>query len=104
MKATLLLTVFFAQCALIVGFLIHRVAQRRPGTALQASESALRPRNQQVQPPTGRLIAAQSWSARIARELHDDVSQKLAVLWIDLNHIDDAMVISTAKTPTECLS
>jgi signal transduction histidine kinase len=88
MKATLLLTVFFAQCALIVGFLVHRVARRRAEAALQASESALRSRDRQVQTLAGRLIAAQEQErARIARELHDDLSQKLAVLSIDLNRL-----------------
>ncbi len=88
MKAILVLTVFVAQCALIVGFLAQRLARRRAEAALLASQSALRSRDQQVQTLAGRLIAAQEQErARIARDLHDDLSQKLAVLSIDLSQL-----------------
>lgn len=74
-----------AQCALMVGILVTRAGRRRAEAALQASQSALRSRDQQVQTLAGRLIAAQEQErARIARELHDDLSQKLALLSIDL--------------------
>jgi signal transduction histidine kinase len=82
------LTGFFAQCALIVGFLVQRVGRRRAEAALQASQSALRSRDQHLHTLAGRLIAAQEHErARIARELHDDLSQKLALLSIDLSQL-----------------
>jgi two-component system CheB/CheR fusion protein len=49
--------------------------------ALQASEAALRQSQAQLQALTGGLLTAQEEErARVARELHDDISQKLATL------------------------
>jgi signal transduction histidine kinase len=82
------LTVFVAQGVLIVGFLAQRAARRRAEAALQTSQSALHSRDLHVDALAGRLIAAQEQErARIARELHDDLSQKLALLSIDLKQL-----------------
>ena len=57
-------------------------------TALQENEAALREYNAEVQNLAGRLIAAQEEErTRIARDLHDDVSQQLAVLSIALSSL-----------------
>jgi signal transduction histidine kinase len=93
------LTVLVAQCALIVGLLIQIVGRRRAEAALQSSQSALRSRDEQVHTLAGRLIAAQEQErARIARELHDDLSQKLAVLSIDLTQLVGQTGDSTCLT------
>ena len=55
---------------------------------LPASQSAPRSRDRDVHTLAGRLIAVQEQErARIARELHDDLSQKLALLSIDLKQL-----------------
>ena len=76
------------QSALIGGLCAQRAGRRRAEVALQASQSALRSRDQHVQTLAGRLIAAQEDErARIARELHDDLSQRLALLSIGLTQL-----------------
>jgi len=56
--------------------------------ALRGSEAALRERHIEIQDLAGRLIAAQEAErARIARDLHDDMSQKLALLTIDIDQL-----------------
>ena len=73
------------QTTLIAGLLVQRVRRRRVERALRGSEGALRESNKQNQDLAGRLITAQEVErARIARELHDDVCQRLAGLSIVL--------------------
>jgi len=65
------------------------VTDRKDAEAsLRSSEMALRARHREIQDLVGRLIAAQeierSW---LARELHDDLSQKLALLAIDVGRV-----------------
>jgi len=60
--------------------------RRNAEVALQASEAALRQSQQQLQLLTAGLIAAQEEErARIARELHDDISQQLAAVNLELS-------------------
>jgi signal transduction histidine kinase len=56
--------------------------------ALRTGEVALRAGYDQIRELAGRLISAQEAERkRIARELHDDLSQKLALLSLDIAHI-----------------
>ena len=83
--AIVVLSVVVIQSALISGLLFQRVRRRRAEGALRDTESALRVSHRQVQSLAGRLITAQEAErSRIARELHDDLSQKLALLSIEL--------------------
>lgn len=82
------LIAFVTQIALITGLLFHRTGRRRAEVALHASECARRSSDERVHTLAGRLIAAQEKErARIARELHDDLGQKLALLSMELDHL-----------------
>jgi len=61
----------------------------REVTAEKQSEERLRRSHDEVRTMTGRLIAAQEDERRrIACELHDDLTQRLAVLAIDVNKLE----------------
>lgn len=77
-----------AQTCLIAALLIHRVRRRRAEAALQASEATLRASYEDARRLAGRLISAQEAERkRIARDLHDDLSQKLVLLTIGLDRL-----------------
>jgi PAS domain S-box-containing protein len=62
--------------------------RKRVQGAIHENEAALRARNEQIRNLAGRLIVAQEAErARIARDLHDDVSQQLAGLSIALSNL-----------------
>jgi len=62
--------------------------RKRAEEALRTSDEALRASYRRVEDLAGRLIAAQEAERkRIARDLHDDLSQKLALLSIDIDQI-----------------
>ena len=78
------------QTALIVGLLVHRTRRRRAEADLRASFARIREMG-------GRLLGEQETErTRIARELHDDISQQLALLRIDLDLLT-GMVHGDAK-------
>jgi ABC-type uncharacterized transport system substrate-binding protein len=62
------------QTGLIVGLLVHRARRRRAESELRASLVRIRELGRQL------LTAQEMERTRIARELHDDISQHLAVL------------------------
>jgi PAS domain S-box-containing protein len=65
--------------------------RRQAEDALRRNEAALRGSYLEIQDLAGRLIAAQEAERRrIARELHDDLSQKLALLNIDIELLERA--------------
>lgn len=84
------------QSGLIAGLLIQLKQRRRAERTLRESEAALRESNSQIQDLAGRLITAQEAErARIARELHDDISQQLAGI---------SIAVSGAKRMPDALS
>jgi signal transduction histidine kinase len=75
----------FAQTALIAGVLVQRTRRREAEGQVRRSEKELRASYERIHDLGARLISAQEAErARIARELHDDVSQQVALLAIDL--------------------
>ncbi|WP_375788413.1 histidine kinase [Bradyrhizobium sp. Pha-3] len=74
------------QALLIVGLFLQRARRQAAEIDLRSKESALRFSYEQVRQLAGRLINAQEEErARIARELHDDVGQRVASLSIGLS-------------------
>jgi len=76
---------FLAQTILIGALLVQRARRRRAEERLRAHDSELRASYARIHDLGGRLLTAQETErSRIARELHDDVSQQLALLEMDL--------------------
>jgi len=75
-----------AQTALITGLLVHRRMRRRVELELRDSEAKLRVSYDRNRHLSRRLLGEQEAErARLARELHDDISQRLAILSIQLD-------------------
>jgi signal transduction histidine kinase len=76
---------FILQSALIGALLVQRARRRQAEENVVRSEAALRASYERIRDLGGRLLQAQEGErARIARELHDDISQQMALLEIDL--------------------
>jgi len=81
-----------AQTALITGLLVQGARRRWAENEAKKSQAELRRSYDRIRDLGGRLLAAQeSERSRIARELHDDISQQIALLSMDLE------IINTAK-------
>jgi signal transduction histidine kinase len=77
-----------AQCAIIGALLVQRRNRRRVEAALRESEEKARASYDEVRDLAGRLISArEAERARIARDLHDDIGQRVASLSIALSRI-----------------
>jgi len=85
-------TVIFAQGLLISGLLVQRARRRRAERQVRESERSLRVSTEKVRDLAGRLIAAQEVERReIAGELHDDISQRLAVLSAEVDALSNQL-------------
>lgn len=79
------IAILLVQSGLIAGLLLQRIRRRRAEGELRTSEEELRASYERVREMGGRLLHAQeSERARIARELHDDISQQVSLLVIDI--------------------
>ena len=74
-------TVLTVQTGLIIGLLAHRARRRRAESELHASLVRIREMGRRL------LTAQETERTRIARELHDDVNQQLALLKLDLHQL-----------------
>ena len=75
---------------MIGGLLVQRSRRRRAEARLVASQAKLRASYDQISDLGGRLIQAQEDErARIARELHDDLGQQVALVAADLQKAAD---------------
>jgi signal transduction histidine kinase len=79
------LVLLVAQSALIAGLLLHRAQRRRAEEQVRSGQVELQESYARIRDLGGRLLNAQEGErARIARELHDDIGQQIALLAIDL--------------------
>ena len=77
--------VLLAQTFLIVGLLVQRRRRRLAEDQARGSQEALQGSYERIRDLGSRLLRAQDTErSRIARELHDDISQQVALLSIDL--------------------
>jgi signal transduction histidine kinase len=91
------------QSAMIGGLLLQRARRRQAEAALTVKEADLRWSYEQTRSLAGRLLTAQEAErARIARELHDDVSEGLAALSLEVQGLKNArgLVQGDALRPT----
>ena len=82
------LALLVVQTALIAGLLMHRRRWRRAEKDLRGSQRELRKSFDRNRALGARLLMAQDGErARIARELHDDICQRMLVLTIELESV-----------------
>ena len=82
------LALVLTQSALITGLLVQVARRRRAENAIRVSQAELRASYDQNRDLSARLLTAQEVErTRIARELHDDISQQTALLMIDLQRL-----------------
>ena len=80
-----------AQSVLIAGLLLQAARWRRAEKVVKKSQAELRDSYQRIRDLGRRVLTAQEAErSRVARELHDDVSQQLALLAIDLQLLGNA--------------
>lgn len=85
------LSLLLAQSALIALLLVQGVRRRQAEAQVRTSQTKLRASYDRIRDLGGRLLMAQEDErTRIARELHDDVGQPLALLAIDLDLVRGA--------------
>jgi signal transduction histidine kinase len=83
--------VLLAQTVLIVGLLVQRTRRRQAELEVREGQSALMASYERIRDLGRRLLNAQETErSRIARELHDDISQQMALLTIDLELLESA--------------
>ena len=85
------LALLIVQSGLIAGLLIQRERRHRAELGLRQSQSQLRASYDRIHHLGARLLQSQEAErSRIARELHDDINQKMALLTMDLVLVRDA--------------
>jgi signal transduction histidine kinase len=83
--------IVLAQSSLIALLLVQARRRRQAQEQVRGGQARLRASYQRIRDLGGRLLLAQEHErSRIARELHDDIGQKLALLVVDLELIGSA--------------
>jgi signal transduction histidine kinase len=97
--------VMLAQTALIAGLLAQRIKRQRVEGELRGSQDQLRVSYDRIRQLSRRLLGEQEAErARIARELHDDINQQLAILSIELDGLRfDQLPVHSAKRVSEAM-
>jgi signal transduction histidine kinase len=79
------IAILLAQSALIVGLLIQASRRKRAEEQVRRNQAELQRSSERIRDLGGRLLSAQEAErSRLARELHDDVGQQMALLAMDL--------------------
>jgi len=98
------IAIVLAQTSLIGGLLVQRRRRRQAEAQLRDSQAALRSSYERISDLGSRLLSAQDTErSRIARELHDDVSQVMALLMLDLSLLTRADKDEAQKLSGEAL-
>ena len=99
------LTLLITQSVLITGLLIQRQRRRRAEEELRGSQGELRRSYERNRDLGARLLRAQEDErALIARELHDDIGQQVALLTIELSLLGRAKLDEAGNLVKETLS
>jgi signal transduction histidine kinase len=99
------LAIVLAQTVLIAGLLVQRTRRRQAESRARRSQAELRTSYERIHDLGGRLLHAQEAErARIARELHDDISQQMALLTIDLELLGRANSAAADNLAVEALT
>ena len=86
------LALMLAQMALIAGLLVQRSKRRQAELDLRSSNDRIRHLGRRL------LHAQEAERARVARELHDDISQQIAILAVELDSLrPDCQEVDNAK-------
>jgi signal transduction histidine kinase len=100
-----LAAVVSAQTALIAGLLLQRQRRRQAEAQLRGHRAELSTSYARIRDLGARLLSAQETErARIARDLHDDISQQLVLLTIDLGLLGSAGQAEAEKWAGEALN
>jgi signal transduction histidine kinase len=98
------LILMLAQTALITGLLVQRTKRRHVEVELRGSQAKLRGSYDRIRHLSRRLLGEQEAErARIARELHDDVNQQLAILSIELDRLHSELRVGSTKRLSQAL-
>jgi signal transduction histidine kinase len=95
------IVVLLGQTTLIVGLLVQAARRKRAEEQVRSGREALRLSSERIRDLGGRLLKAQEDErSRLARELHDDVGQQMALLSMDLQALKMADPGMGAKADT----
>ena len=93
--------VLLAQTMLIVGLLVQSAHRKRAEEQVRRGKEDLRVSSERISDLGGRLLKAQEDErSRLARELHDDVGQQMALLSMDLQALKMADPAMPGKAET----
>jgi signal transduction histidine kinase len=91
-----------AQALLIGGLLVHRAKRRRAEQSLRENVADLKAARGALSNLSRQLMKAQEQErSRLARELHDDLSQKMSFLAMDLARLRDTLPEDDAEARTQ---